>query len=60
MDDQRQAFEQWAREIQLWRGFQRSEFNSDQYQSEAIQAAWEAWQAATAHTLKTAGKSWVI
>jgi hypothetical protein len=60
MDDQRQAFEQWAREIQLWRGFQRSEFNSDQYQSEAIQAAWEAWQAATVYTLKTAGKSWVI
>ncbi|MGZ3159688.1 MAG: hypothetical protein ACXU7D_08575 [Burkholderiaceae bacterium] len=60
MDEQRQAFEQWARDIQLWKGFQRSEFNSDQYRSEAIQAAWEAWQAATALAKKMAGKSWVI
>lgn len=60
MDEQRQAFEHWARDIQLWKGFQRSEFNADQYENEAIQAAWEAWQAATAQALKLAGKSWII
>jgi hypothetical protein len=60
MDEQRQAFEQWARDIKLWKGFQRSEFSSDQYQNEAIQAAWDAWQAATEHAKKMAGKSWVI
>jgi hypothetical protein len=60
MDEQRQAFEQWARDIKLWKGFQRSEFSSDQYENEAIQAAWDAWQAATHYAKKMAGKSWVI
>ncbi|HEY8101735.1 MAG TPA: hypothetical protein VIF82_13370 [Burkholderiaceae bacterium] len=60
MDEQRQAFEQWARDIKLWRGFQRSEFSTEQYENEAIQAAWEAWQAATELAKKMSGKSWVI
>lgn len=60
MDEQRQAFELWARDIKLWRGFQRSEFLTEQYDSEVIQAAWEAWQAAFALAKKMAGKSWVI
>lgn len=60
MDEQREAFEKWARDVQLWRGLQRSEFSTDQYALEAIQAAWEAWQAATAYAKKVAGKSWVI
>lgn len=60
MEEQREAFEHWGREVKLWRGFERSDLLTEQYQSEVIQAAWDAWQAATAAAKKSAGKSWVI